>query len=200
MILSKMLGLIVQNPDLLEDKGFTELVMAAWEDFKSLFDELCDGELDCSNGLFGWATVVRESLSATHDHVDRLFPTTRRSSITTTWMATALLVERFQDDPVLFSATWRSASGWSATSSRTARLPVDLSTMPAGSYRPYSKESVVRSMLLTTDCAPFQSTTGRRPHRRIADSNHARSDSLPAPTGSAARSCRTRSRQRSCRT
>jgi hypothetical protein len=35
-------------------------------------------------------------------------------------------------------------SVWSAMSSPTARLPVDLSTTPAGSYRPYSNEFVVR--------------------------------------------------------
>ena len=62
MILSKMLGMITENPDLLEDQIFCELVLAAWEDFKSLFDDLYDGELDRDSKLFGWQGQVGNEL------------------------------------------------------------------------------------------------------------------------------------------
>jgi hypothetical protein len=58
MILSTMLGMIDENRDLLEDTRFTELVLAAWDDFTSLFYELYER----GNPLYGWKSKVEGEL------------------------------------------------------------------------------------------------------------------------------------------
>jgi hypothetical protein len=60
MILSKMLGMIAENPNLLADKRFCELVTAAWEDVEFLFDQLHTNDKD--NGLYGWKGQVQHTL------------------------------------------------------------------------------------------------------------------------------------------
>jgi hypothetical protein len=60
MILSELLGMIAENPDLLDDTRFRELVIAAWDDFEAWFYRLHTN--DRFNKLYGWKSQVQETL------------------------------------------------------------------------------------------------------------------------------------------
>jgi hypothetical protein len=60
MILSTMLGMIAENPDVLDDKRFCDLVLVAWENFEALFYRLHDH--DTANALYGWKGQVQHTL------------------------------------------------------------------------------------------------------------------------------------------
>jgi hypothetical protein len=57
-----MLGMIAENPDLLDDKRFCDLVQVAWEDLEFLFDQLYTN--DGPNKLWGCKGQVQHTLSS----------------------------------------------------------------------------------------------------------------------------------------
>lgn len=56
MVLSKLLGQLGENPGMMDDAFFCEIVLAAWEDFYATFFHLYTN--DRGNRLYGWKGKV----------------------------------------------------------------------------------------------------------------------------------------------